>query len=910
MPNTRTSKSRRRGPGGPQQNDSAQLLGGRARDLAQLLECIAEPGTAAVLVGVVGSGRSTLLDEVRASSTIKSVRITPHPWEKFRQFGGLSMVLNTIDDPRIADGIAGFADKELSVEGTLRAADELLQLLTGGQREETLLLIDDADGFDEHSQLALTYLAGRLGGTGLRMLMSVTPESTFTAFAGIRSVWISRLDLDSAMELAHSVAPADADEQTLSIVCDASGGLPGMIRSAITLLTKDQVEGLAPLALPLYPGPAPLTYEAWEHETLLLLRRLSTAPLCSVSALPQFKNGNRDRFEKLTSQGVLELNGPFVSIRDGALRSALYWSMTSAQREELHRIAAADEADHSAALSLWHADHVDMVTDSSAMLLRGAGTLFAEGLVDAATELAERALLLSLGVDEILDELLVLCDQLTLQSEFGLAVRYLSQCKQAAKEPTQLAECLRLEVTIASLTDDKLDVGAIDVYAHRYRRDNPGASAELLSFAALALATAGDIASARTHIDDAYATRTFDRVPTGSVQNWTRRLLDGIDGLGNGPALTSTDATVSTNADVDELDPSIQLIRGRALMVEERYDEARHVFRSLELSIPRRARGTAWTARLRALSARNEMRAGRVAEASALIDALAELGPTQNLSNLMLFAWNEAVMRDRPDAEPLLAEARIRAARTHQPVLSAQLLALEGSLSLMHGDLDDARFRFARAYEPGLEMRPDVLRLEGDFVEVLARRGEWEAARRVATRFAERSSKRPSHWSETVLARSRAIVAPDNEAIREFRTALSIAQDNGMPFETARTRLSFAFTLERFGDVQRAGEQRRAAEFGFETLSAIGWIAAARDAATSVESPLRNSLLATLTEHELAVLRLMRKGVRNKDIAAALFVSLRTVEVRITQIYRKLEARSRSHLLTLLPTDLDQHDPF
>ena len=905
MPNTRISKARRRGAADQQQSDSAPLLGGRSRDLAQLLESVAEPETAVVLVGVVGSGRSTLLDDVRANSTIKTVRITPHPWEKFRPLAGLSMVLNTIDDARIANRIARFAAQELTVEATLSAANELLHLLTSSARVETLLLIDDADGFDEHSQLALTYLAGRLGGTGLRIVMSITPESTFTAFAGIRSVWISRLDVDSAMELAHSVAPAEADEQTLSIVCDASGGLPGMIRSAITLLTRDQVEGLAPLALPLYPGPTPLTYEAWEHETLLLLRRLSTAPLCSVSALPEFKNGSRDRFEKLTSQGVLELNGQFVSIRDGALRSALYWSMTSTQREELHRAAAVDEAEHSTALSLWHADHVDMVTDSSAALIRGAATLFAEGLVDAATELTERALLLSLGVEEILDDLLVLCDQLTVLSEFGLALRYLSQCKQAARESTQLAECLRLEVTIASLTDERIDVGAIDVYAHRYRRDNPGASAELLSFAALALATAGDIPSARGHIDDAYATRSFDLVPARSVQKWTRRLIDALDGLDKGPATTA-----ANDSEIHELDPSIQLICGRALMVEERYDEARHIFRSLELSLPRRARGKAWTARLLALSSRNEMRAGRVAEASALIDALAEVGPSQNLPNLMLFAWNEAVMRDRPDAEPLLVEARLRAARTHQPVLSAQLLALEGSISLMHGDLNDARFRFARAYEPGLELRPDILRLEGDFVEVLARRGEWEAARRVEARFAERASERTSRWSETVLARSRAIVAPDSEAIHEFRTALSIGQRNGMPFETARTRLSFALTLERFGDAQRAGEQRRAAEFAFETLSAIGWMAAARDAATSVESPLRNSLLATLTENELAVLRLMRKGVRNKDIAAALFVSLRTVEVRITQIYRKLEARSRSHLLTLLPTDLDQGDSF
>ena len=73
--------------------------------------------------------------------------------------------------------------------------------------------------------------------------------------------------------------------------------------------------------------------------------------------------------------------------------------------------------------------------------------------------------------------------------------------------------------------------------------------------------------------------------------------------------------------------------------------------------------------------------------------------------------------------------------------------------------------------------------------------------------------------------------------------------------------------------------------------------------------PAVSSMLATLTDDELAVLRLIRRGVRNKDIASSLFVSLRTVEVRITRIYRKLEARSRSHLLALLPSDADLLEP-
>jgi DNA-binding CsgD family transcriptional regulator len=905
MPNTRTPKAQQARATSRHQVSAEQPPLGRADDLGELLESASTPGTAILIVGVPGSGRSTLLEGVRAKAPLRSVWVAPHPWERYRQLAGLSMVLNAIGDPRMAKFIARFKLADATVDETLAAALDTLVMLRSGEREETLLLIDDADKFDDHSQLALTYLAGRLAGTGLRMVMTVTPESSYTAFAGIRSVSIARLDAERAMEFARSIAPADADPQTLSMVCDACGGLPGMISSTIAHLTQGQLDGLAPLALPLYPGPAPLEFNTWEPETVLLLRRLSTGPLCSVSALPEIRDGNRDRFERLTSQGVLEVDGPFVSIRDGVLRSALYWSMTSEQREEQHRRAAEEEVGHSTALALWHSDHGDNAPDRGPALIAEAGELYRRGFVDAATELTERALLLSPGLDGMVDELLALCNRLTIISEFGLARRYISQCRRAAQEPAQLAECLRLEVTITSLTDESVDIGAIDVYARRFKKTSPRTSAELLSFASVSLATAGDIDAARVHIDQAYGIQPADRVAASSVQNWARRYLDGIDGAGDGR--TTTD---EAEPDLDELAISVQLVSGRALMIEEHYDEARHTFRSLGLAAPRRARGSAWMARVLALSAENEVRAGQIAEASRTIDTLAALAPAEDFRNLMLFAWNEAVVRDRPDADPLLAEARSRAALSHQPVLSAQLLALEGSLALMRGDLDEARFRLARAYEPTLELRPDYLRVEGDFVEVLARRGEWEAARRVTARFAERVAEHPSRWSETVLARCRAIIAPDDQLLREFQQALATSKKHGAQFETARERLSFAMALERFGQTQRATEQRQAAEYLFETLSAAGWARAARDSASTIEVPLQNSLLSTLTESELAVLRLMRKGVRNKDIAAALFVSLRTVEVRITQIYRKLEARSRSHLLTLLPADIDQIESF
>lgn len=54
-----------------------------------------------------------------------------------------------------------------------------------------------------------------------------------------------------------------------------------------------------------------------------------------------------------------------------------------------------------------------------------------------------------------------------------------------------------------------------------------------------------------------------------------------------------------------------------------------------------------------------------------------------------------------------------------------------------------------------------------------------------------------------------------------------------------------------------------------------------------------SSILDRLTERELEVLELVSEGLRNKDIAARLFVSLRTVEKTTSDIYRKLGVDSR-----------------
>ncbi|NUU12425.1 helix-turn-helix domain-containing protein, partial [Curtobacterium pusillum] len=69
---------------------------------------------------------------------------------------------------------------------------------------------------------------------------------------------------------------------------------------------------------------------------------------------------------------------------------------------------------------------------------------------------------------------------------------------------------------------------------------------------------------------------------------------------------------------------------------------------------------------------------------------------------------------------------------------------------------------------------------------------------------------------------------------------------------------------------------------------------------TPRSAPDASAVLTSLTAEERAVVQKVTEGYRNREIASSLFMSQRTVELRLTQIYRKVGARSRSHLVALL----------
>jgi DNA-binding CsgD family transcriptional regulator len=135
-----------------------------------------------------------------------------------------------------------------------------------------------------------------------------------------------------------------------------------------------------------------------------------------------------------------------------------------------------------------------------------------------------------------------------------------------------------------------------------------------------------------------------------------------------------------------------------------------------------------------------------------------------------------------------------------------------------------------------------------------------------------------------------------DDALRELRNIVD-QPGNECPFEAARSRLALGQVYRRAGYKGMASETLNAAAGAFEELGIPRWAERARDEAGRVGL---HPTTTTLTATERRVAELVGSGQSNQEAAAALFMSIKTVEANLTRIYRKLSVRSRTELANLL----------
>ena len=197
--------------------------------------------------------------------------------------------------------------------------------------------------------------------------------------------------------------------------------------------------------------------------------------------------------------------------------------------------------------------------------------------------------------------------------------------------------------------------------------------------------------------------------------------------------------------------------------------------------------------------------------------------------------------------------------------------------------------------------QPPLMRLAAyDRLEAAARVGRPEVA--WLAELARFADEVPTPRAHAVVAYGRALASDGAAAEAYFRAALEHQAAAGRPFEAARTHLAYGEFLRRARRRIDAREHLRAALSTFEDVGARPWAERARQElrASGESARKRDESTATnLTAQERQVARFVAEGRSNREVAAQLFLSPRTIDFHLRNVFVKTGVTSRGELARL-----------
>ena len=189
-----------------------------------------------------------------------------------------------------------------------------------------------------------------------------------------------------------------------------------------------------------------------------------------------------------------------------------------------------------------------------------------------------------------------------------------------------------------------------------------------------------------------------------------------------------------------------------------------------------------------------------------------------------------------------------------------------------------------------------------ELIEASVRVGDAERAALALEQLSSRARASGTSWALGLEARSRALTITGPEAEEHYRGAIAHLGASLIAGEAARAHLLYGEWLRRAGRRQDAREQLRTAHDLLSDMGAEGFASrAARELAATGEHPRKRTAQPTdaLTAQELHIARLVATGATSREVGAQLFLSPRTIEAHLRNIFRKLGIASRRELRDL-----------
>ena len=809
------------------------------------------------------------------------------------------------------------ADRFLISVAVLSVLSEL------AEQRPVLCLVDDAHWLDQPSADALVFAARRLEAEGVAMLFAAREgELRFFHSPGLHDLHLGALDDKAARgllekRLGETLAPEVRDKLVV-----AARGVPLVLLELPSLLTDEQLAGERPL-----PDPLPLTTELRHAflervrrlpratQTLLLLAAADTADdLATVMRAASLLAIDASAVDAAEAASFVRVVGPRIMFRHPLVRSAVYDASSFTQRQRVHR-ALADvlHAEREPDRRAWHlaaavqgpnsdiADELERLADR-ARLRSGYAT--ASRALERSAELTaddeSRALRLARAADDAWlaghpDRALALLDV--------TAVGVTSARLRA--DMLHLRGTIELRCGVPAMALTILAAGADEIAFA-----DPGKAIEMLVEAGQSASYAGDVPQIVE-----MGRRAESLVKRGDLDEpFTFDVLVGIGLMFSG-----------------QTDRGGRLLN-EAISLAERFEDPRRLVHAgasagylglerMEYEFYARAVEQART--IGAVSslpyaleflAQAEVVEGRFAaattHASEGLRLARETGQGNSVCHLLaLLAIATAVQGAEGECRSYAGEALERSSARglgFQRALAEWALA---RLDLGMGRPDEALGRLEALADAGPgASHPFVKVLAApDLIEAAVRAGRTEGAEDALGRLEQFTHAAAPVWALALVARCRGLLSAGVNAQRHFDEALQHHGESDRPFDQARTELLYGEFLRRAGRRKDARRHLRAAFEAFERLRAAPWEERARRElrASGERARERNpSTLDQLTAQELQVAQFVATGQTNKEVAAQLFLSPRTIDYHLRKIFAKLGISSRAELIRLdLETD-------
>ncbi|MFF8893523.1 helix-turn-helix transcriptional regulator [Brevibacterium casei] len=882
----------------PDEVDPRAARSSRPRELERL-RTLMERHRAAAVVGRTGLGKSSLLREVEAEwpGPVRRVRFSHS--EPGTDCSGIDILLTSLGAIDSRTSVADLArDRSQTVADAAQSA-----LRDAGISDGALIVIAGADRMDGPSQAVLGQILrhAQSGCVSFAVSANSLPEDgplSLVPTVELRELTRAELVAEARMRCDGRLS-AEAAQLAAATAC----GRPHALRSIVAEMNRRERLGDGPLTIPVRLGE---TGESILREilgdpdpqTLTLLRLLSLAPTALWGPLSARIPGLWEIVDDLESRDVIERRGPHLRITHHLVRAWAHQSMGSSERIAGHEQLAADSAGVDSRLEHWHASFARPTEQTARALSDDGRTLIAEGSIAAGIEFVERAMRVSTDDESLAPALIDIARQLYERGEFVFASRYVRIAGQSG-HPALAVRARTLGIRIAFVQRQTLPSHLINTWSKRERAEAPADVALLQLTLSMCRCERGEYAEAEELLREA-------RGADDHLDEDGRRLLEAAtirleSARGQDRSALQSFAALRDH-DGEDLDPEFVLAVASGLMLTEHFDSAQAA-----LSLLRRSSGdgTIWRLQASCLQAETAVRAGRLRLADELIRAVAadsvtlpEVRPDRVL---VLRAWTLLTRGAACDAEPVEAQLAALATTSENRRLLAELNALQGSCLLRMGCPAEAVRHLRRCDELSAnEVNPNVRRHEADLIEALVEIGRREHAALLVQQLRKRVERCPSRWAELALRRGEALLASGDRGNELFNLALRSWGAQDSLYEKALTHSAFGRRLQQLGSESRAREQFLAAEAILTELGVERGVASSGPPAPPPAAAPALPQLAELSEEELKVVELVRAGLKNKDIARRVFVSLRTVELRLTAAYRKLGVGSRTELVSLL----------